>query len=98
VAISSLSLGNRRFPWLDPFQAEFPFDQGPWPEILAVQVQQVERKEQAFPPTEHQVIEYRSARIIDSGDLTVDDGILDAQVLSDPLCQFFEVAESVPIP
>ena len=40
-----------------PSQPGFPLDQRQAPEILSVQVQQVERKEQAFSPPEQQVIE-----------------------------------------
>jgi hypothetical protein len=60
-------------------------------------VQQIEREEQAFPAPEQQVIEDGPARIVDAGDLAIDDGILDAQVLADPLREVLEVAECVAV-
>jgi hypothetical protein len=60
-------------------------------------VQQVECEEHAFTPPEEQVIEHRAARVVDAGDLAVDDGILDSQVPGDPLRQILEVAERVAI-
>jgi hypothetical protein len=47
----------RAFPLQEPFQPRFPLDQRLAPEIVAIQVQQVECEEQAFPPPEQQVIE-----------------------------------------
>jgi hypothetical protein len=41
--------------------------------------------------------EHRAARIVHAGDLAVDNGILDAKVLVDPLCEILEVAERVPV-
>ena len=55
------------------------------PEILSIQVQQVECEEQSFPTPEQQIIEHRTTRAINASDLAIDDGILDAQVPADPL-------------
>jgi hypothetical protein len=87
----------------NPFSAQqslqpcFSFDQWQRPQVFAVQEEQVEGEEYAFPPAEQQVIEHRTARIIDAGDLAIEHGILDAQILTDPLRQVFEIAERVPI-
>ena len=59
-------------------------------------MQYVEREEQALPPPEQQVIEHRTARVIDAGNLAIDDG-LDAQVLADPLRKVCKVAERVAV-
>jgi hypothetical protein len=78
--------------------SRFPLDERQPAKILSVQVQQVECEEQAFPPPEQQVVEHRPAWVIDAGDLAIDDGILDAQVLADPLREILEIAEGVAIP
>jgi hypothetical protein len=44
-------------PAQKPSQPSFPLDERQAPEILSVQVQQVECEEQAFPSPEQQVIE-----------------------------------------
>ena len=44
-----------------------------------------------------QVVEHRAAQIIHAGNLTIEHGVLEAQIPADPLRQVFEVAERVAI-
>jgi hypothetical protein len=60
-------------------------------------VQQIESEEQAFPTPEQQVIEDGPAGVINASDFAIDNGILDMQVLTDPLRGVLEVAEGVPV-
>ena len=60
-------------------------------------VQRVKRDEHALLTAEKQITKYRSARIIDTCDLAINNSVLDAQVFSDPLCEILEVAERLSI-
>jgi hypothetical protein len=89
---------RRPFPAQQSLQPCFPLDQRQRPQVLAVEKKQVEGEEDAFPSAEQQIVEHGTARVIDAGNLAIDDGILDAQIPADPLRQVFEVAERIPIP
>ena len=62
-----------------------------------MQKKQVEGEEDAFPSAEEQIVEHGMARVLDAGNLAIEDSIVDIQVLADPLRQSLEVAERVPI-
>jgi hypothetical protein len=66
-------------------------------EPYAIQKQQIKCEEHTFPTTKQQIIEDRTPTVIDTCNLAIEYGILDAQVLADPLSQIFEVAGCVSV-
>jgi len=89
---------TRPFPAQEFLQPRSPLDQRQSSQVFAIQKQQVESKEQTLTPAEQQVIEHRAPRLIDTGNLAIDNRILHSQVLADPLRQTLEVAEHVAVP
>src|SRR5437016_1952784 len=67
-------------------------------QIYAVYKQQIKGKEHGFAPSEQEFIEYRSPGLIHASDLTIKYGVLDAQILADPLSKILEVVECVSVP
>jgi glycosyltransferase involved in cell wall biosynthesis len=61
------------------FQPRLSLDQWQRPQVFAIQEEQVEGEEYAFPPPEQQIIEHGTTRVIDAGDLAINDSILDVQ-------------------
>jgi hypothetical protein len=67
-----------------PFTAQqclqpcFPLVQWQRSQVFAIQEEQIERKEHTLPAAEQQVIEHRTARVIDAGYLAIEHGTLDA--------------------
>src|SRR5215470_8855036 len=76
---------RRTFTASQSLQPRFPLDQRQRSQVLAVQKKQVEGEEDAFPSAEEQIVEQGTARVIDAGDLAIEDSIVDIQVLADPL-------------
>ena len=85
----------RRSSCLKP---RFPLDQWQLSQVFAVQEEQVEGEDDRLASAEQQVIEHRTARVIDAGDLAIEDSIFDPKVVTDPLRQSLEVAERIPVP
>jgi len=79
-------------------QARLPFDQPQVPKVLAVQAEQVERKEQALATPEQQVVEDRPPEPIHASNLAIEHSALNAQVLADPLSEIVESSEDVSVP
>jgi hypothetical protein len=66
--------------------------------ILSVQVQQIERDEDALALSENQVSKGRPARFIETANLTIEHGTFGPEVCGDPGCEFVEPSENLPIP
>jgi hypothetical protein len=68
------------------------------PSAYAVCARYKAKARSAFTPSKKQIIENRSPVLIHASDLAINNGVLDAEVLADPLCQILEVAKSVSVP
>jgi hypothetical protein len=73
---------RRPFTAQQSLQPCVPLDQWQLSQVFAIQEEQVEGEEDTRP--EQQIIEHRPARVIDAGDLAIEDSIFDAQVRTDP--------------
>jgi len=88
---------RRRFTAQQSLQPRFPLDQWQRPPVFAIQEEQVEGEEDTISAAEQQIVEHRTARVIDAGDPAIEDSVFDPQVSADPLRQMLEVAERVPV-
>jgi len=87
----------RPLPSEELLKAGFPLDQLQTAQIFAVQKQKIKGKEDALTPPKKQIVENRSPVLIHASDLAINNGVLDAQVLADPLSKVREVAECVSV-
>src|SRR5262249_40681151 len=79
-------------------QHRLPFEKRQNADILAVQVEQIKRDEDALSLAEEQSAEVRPAGVIEAGDLTIEHGVLDAQVFGEPRREFSAATKDVSIP
>ena len=78
-------------------QRRFSFEQRQNSEILAVQPEQVEGDEDALAPAKQQIAEVRPAALVQTRDLSIEHGALDAEVFGEPCREFCEAAEDVSV-
>jgi hypothetical protein len=67
------------------------------PEILSVQIQQIECDEDALPLSEKQIAKRRPARIIEAANFAIEHGAINAEMFSNPRGKLRETMERIPI-
>jgi hypothetical protein len=74
-----------------------PLDERECPQILSIQVKQIERDEYTGGFSEEQVLEDRTAFSVNARDLPTEHGVLNLQVFRDPSSEFGESPKDVSI-
>jgi hypothetical protein len=79
------------------FNIDFRSISGSGPQVLTVQIKQIERNENTLAVPEDQITKRRSAGFIETANLTIENGALDFQVFRNPGGELGEAMEGVAV-